>query len=221
MEKVSLFSGLRARETRDEFDRVTLPRQVSTTRRTRLIRPPRRFVRFAPPKRDDDTRINEQIRVPEVRLIDDEGQQVGIVPIAQAQAMAEEKALDLVEVAPQAKPPVCKIMDYGKYLFQLKKKASEAKKKQKVILVKEVQFRPRIDDHDYNFKRNHVLRFLDDGAKVKAIVRFRGREMAHQELGRAILDRLLADIEGKGASDGPPSMQGNRLSIVISPTGDK
>jgi translation initiation factor IF-3 len=175
-------------------------------------------MRFAPPKRDDDTRINEQIRVPEVRLIDDEGQQVGIVPIAQAQAMAEEKGLDLVEVAPQAKPPVCKIMDYGKYLFQQKKKASEAKKKQKVILVKEVQFRPRIDDHDYNFKRNHVLRFLDDGAKVKAIVRFRGREMAHQELGRAILDRLLADIEGKGAADGVPSMQGNRMSIVISPT---
>jgi len=175
-------------------------------------------VRFAPPKRDDDTRINEQIRVPEVRLIDDEGAQVGIVPIAQAQSMAEEKGLDLVEVAPQAKPPVCKIMDYGKYLFQQKKKASEAKKKQKVILVKEVQFRPRIDDHDYNFKRNHVLRFLDDGAKVKAIVRFRGREMAHQELGRAILDRLLADIEGKGAADGAPSMQGNRMSIVISPT---
>jgi len=175
-------------------------------------------VRFAPPKRDDDTRINEQIRVPEVRLIDDEGAQVGIVPIAQAQSMAEEKGLDLVEVAPQAKPPVCKIMDYGKYLFQQKKKASEAKKKQKVILVKEVQFRPRIDDHDYNFKRNHVLRFLEDGAKVKAIVRFRGREMAHQELGRAILDRLLADIEGKGAADGVPSMQGNRMSIVISPS---
>jgi translation initiation factor IF-3 len=175
-------------------------------------------VRFAPPKRDDDTRINEQIRVPEVRLIDDEGQQVGIVPIAQAQAMAEEKGLDLVEVAPQAKPPVCKIMDYGKYLFQQKKKASEAKKKQKVILVKEVQFRPRIDDHDYNFKKNHVLRFLDDGAKVKAIVRFRGREMAHQELGKAILDRLLLDIEGKGAAEGGPSMQGNRMSIVIAPS---
>jgi len=178
-------------------------------------------VRFAPPKRDDDTRINEQIRAPEVRLIDDEGEQVGIVKIDQARAMAEERALDLVEVAPQAKPPVCKIMDYGKYLFQQKKKAGEAKKKQKVILVKEVQFRPRIDDHDYNFKRNHVLRFLDDGAKVKAIVRFRGREMAHQELGRAILDRLVADIEGKGAVDGYPSMQGNRLSIMISPTSDK
>jgi translation initiation factor IF-3 len=175
-------------------------------------------VRFAPPKRDDDTRINEQIRVPEVRLIDDEGQQVGIVPIAQAQAMAEQKGLDLVEVAPQAKPPVCKIMDYGKYQFQQKKKAGEAKKKQKVILVKEVQFRPRIDDHDYNFKKNHVLRFLDDGAKVKAIVRFRGREMAHMELGRAILDRLLADIEGKGAAEAVPSLQGNRMSIVIAPS---
>ena len=135
--------------------------------------------------------------------------------------MAEEKGLDLVEVAPQAKPPVCKIMDYGKYLFQQKKKAGEAKKKQKVVLVKEVQFRPRIDDHDYDFKCKHVVTFLKDGAKVKAIIRFRGREMAHQELGRAILTRLLKDIEGSGSADSPPSMQGNRLSIMISPSAAK
>jgi translation initiation factor IF-3 len=112
-------------------------------------------------------------------------------------------------------------MDYGKYLFQQKKKANEAKKKQKVIVVKEVQFRPRIDEHDFNFKRNHVLRFLDDGDKVKATVRFRGREMAHQELGRAVLDRLLAEVKDKGAAEGMPTLQGNRMAIIIGPVGQK
>ena len=108
-----------------------------------------------------------------MRLIDDEGKQIGVVPIAQAQEMAKEKDLDLVEISPSATPPVCKVMNYGKYLFQQKKKSTEAKKKQKVILVKEVQFRPRIDEHDFNFKKNHVTRFLEDGDKVKASVRFR------------------------------------------------
>jgi len=174
------------------------------------------------PKRGgDDTRINDEIRAIEVRLIDDAGEQRGVVPIAQARALAEEKLLDLVEIAPTAKPPVCKVMDYGKYLFQLKKKQNEAKKKQKVIVVKEVQFRPRIDEHDFNFKRNHVLRFLGDGDKVKATVRFRGREMAHQELGRAVLDRLLADVQGKGAAEGFPMVQGNRMAIIIAPASQK
>lgn len=132
--------------------------------------------------------------------------------------MAREKELDLVEIAPQAKPPVCKIMDHGKYLFQQKKKQSEAKKKQKTIMVKEVQFRPRIDEHDFDFKKNHVIRFLESGAKVKAIVRFRGREMAHQELGRAVLERLLAEIDELGQPEGIPSLQGNRMIMIISPT---
>ncbi len=140
------------------------------------------------------------------------------MPTERAREMAREKNLDLVEIAPQAKPPVCKIMDYGKYLFQQKKKASEAKKKQKVILVKEVQFRPRIDEHDYNFKKNHVLRFLEDGSKVKAIVRFRGREMAHQELGRAVLQRLIAEVKDHGAPETNFDMQGNRMIIVLAPT---
>ena len=112
-------------------------------------------------------------------------------------------------------------MDYGKYLFQQKKKQNEAKKKQKVIVVKEVQFRPRIDEHDFNFKRNHVLRFLEDGDKVKATVRFRGREMAHQELGRAVLDRLLEEVKAKGAAEGLPSVQGNRMAIIIAPASQK
>jgi translation initiation factor IF-3 len=157
--------------------------------------------------------------VSEVRLIDSEGAQVGIVPIQQAQDMAREKDLDLVEISPTAKPPVCKIMDYGKYVFQQKKKQGEAKKKQKVIVVKEVQFRPRIDEHDFDFKKNNVIRFLEHGDKVKAIIRFRGREMSHMELGRAVLDRLLLEVKEHGASENPhPDVQGNRMTIIISPS---
>ncbi len=132
--------------------------------------------------------------------------------------MAREKDLDLVEISPTANPPVCKIMNYGKYVFQQKKKQTEAKKKQKVIVVKEVQFRPRIDEHDFDFKKNHVIRFLEHGDKVKAIIRFRGREMTHMELGRAVLDRLLADIKEVGAAEsGIPEVQGNRMTMIISP----
>jgi translation initiation factor IF-3 len=141
------------------------------------------------------------------------------VPIGQAQEMAREKDLDLVEISPTANPPVCKIMDYGKFLFEQKKKAGEAKKKQKVIVVKEVQFRPRIDEHDFDFKKNNVLRFLEHGDKVKAIIRFRGREMSHMELGRAVLDRLLLEVKEIGASENPhPDVQGNRMTIIIAPT---
>jgi len=132
--------------------------------------------------------------------------------------MAREKDLDLVEISPTANPPVCKIMNYGKYVFQQKKKQTEAKKKQKVIVVKEVQFRPRIDEHDFDFKKNHVIRFLEHGDKVKAIIRFRGREMTHMELGRAVLDRLLTDIKEVGAAEsGIPEVQGNRMTMIISP----
>ena len=153
-----------------------------------------------------------------MRLIDSEGVQVGIVPIAQAQEMAREKDLDLVEISASATPPVCKIMDYGKYLFEQKKKQAEAKKKQKVIVVKEVQFRPRIDEHDFDFKKNNVIRFLEHGDKVKCIVRFRGREMTHMELGKAVLDRLLVEVKDHGASESPnPDLQGNRMSVVIAP----
>lgn len=156
--------------------------------------------------------------ITEVRLIDAEGTQVGVVPIQQAQEMAREKDLDLVEISPTAKPPVCKIMDYGKFVFQQKKKQSEAKKKQKVIVVKEVQFRPRIDEHDFEFKKNNVMRFLQHGDKVKAIIRFRGREMTHMEFGRAVLDRLLSDVKEHGEAENPsPDVQGNRMTIVISP----
>jgi len=140
------------------------------------------------------------------------------VPLQQAQDLAREKDLDLVEISPTANPPVCKIMDYGKYVFQQKKKQGEAKKKQKVIIVKEVQFRPRIDEHDFEFKKNNIVRFLQHGDKVKASIRFRGREMSHMELGRAVLDRLLADIKQYGVAESPnPDVQGNRMNIVIAP----
>jgi translation initiation factor IF-3 len=156
--------------------------------------------------------------IPEVRLIDSEGKQVGIVALQQAQDMAREKDLDLVEISPTANPPVCKIMDYGKYVFQQKKKQGEAKKKQKVIVVKEVQFRPRIDEHDFDFKKNNIIRFLQHGDKVKASIRFRGREMTHMELGRAVLDRLLSEIKEVGAAENPhPDIQGNRMTMVIAP----
>jgi len=158
------------------------------------------------------------IRAVEVRLIDADGQQVGVVPIQQAQDLAREKDLDLVEISPTANPPVCKVMDYGKYIFQQKKKQTEAKKKQKVIVVKEVQFRPRIDEHDFEFKKNNIIRFLQHGDKVKASIRFRGREMTHMELGKAVLDRLLTEIKEFGAAESAiPDIQGNRMNIVISP----
>jgi translation initiation factor IF-3 len=156
--------------------------------------------------------------ITEVRLIGADGAQVGIVPLQQAQDMAREKDLDLVEISPTANPPVCKIMDYGKYVFQQKKKQGEAKKKQKVIVVKEVQFRPRIDEHDFDFKKNNIVRFLQHGDKVKATVRFRGREMTHMELGKAVLDRLLEEIKEVGAAENPnPDVQGNRMTMVIAP----
>ena len=156
--------------------------------------------------------------VAEVRLIGADGAQIGVVPLQQAQDMAREKDLDLVEISPTANPPVCKVMDYGKYVFQQKKKQTEAKKKQKVIVVKEVQFRPRIDEHDFDFKKNNIVRFLQHGDKVKASIRFRGREMTHMELGRAVLDRLLNEIKEVGASENAhPDVQGNRMTIVIAP----
>jgi translation initiation factor IF-3 len=156
--------------------------------------------------------------VAEVRLIGADGAQIGVVPLQQAQDMAREKDLDLVEISPTANPPVCKVMDYGKYVFQQKKKQTEAKKKQKVIVVKEVQFRPRIDEHDFDFKKNNIVRFLQHGDKVKASIRFRGREMTHMELGRAVLDRLLNEIKEFGAPENAhPDVQGNRMTMVISP----
>jgi len=162
-------------------------------------------------------RTNDRIRAREVRVIDDEGKQIGILQPFEALKMAREKNLDLVEVSPTAQPPVCRIMDFGKYLYEQDKKERAAKKHQKVITVKEVKFRINVDEHDYEFKKNHVLRFLDDGDKVKATIFFRGREMTHTNLGRQILERLIKDIADKGIVEFRPRMEGNTLHAILAP----
>jgi translation initiation factor IF-3 len=157
------------------------------------------------------------IRVPEVRVIGQEGDQFGILATADALQMAEEQGLDLVEVAPNEKPPVCRIMDYGKYKYQQSKRLQQAKKKQKVILVKEIKLRPKTEEHDYNFKTLHVRRFLQDGHKAKVTIVFRGREMAHTELGRRILDRMAAELEDVSTIEQTPKQEGRNLAMVLSP----
>ena len=150
-------------------------------------------------------------------MIDDEGKQIGILQPFEALKMAREKNLDLVEVSPTAQPPVCRIMDFGKYLYEQEKKERAAKKHQKIITVKEVKFRINVDEHDYEFKKNHVLRFLEDGDKVKATIFFRGREMTHTNLGREILDRLIKDVADKGVVEFRPRMEGNTLHAILAP----
>jgi len=153
-----------------------------------------------------------------VRLIGPEGQQVGVILIDEALRMAREAGFDLVEVAPTAKPPVCRIMDFGKFLYQQKKKAQESRKKQKVFVVKEVKFRPNIDDHDYDFKMRNVQRFLEEGDKVKATVQFRGREMARTDLGYNLLMRIAKDVAERGTVEGNPEMAGNRMHLILAPS---
>jgi len=166
---------------------------------------------------DKDLRINEQIRVREVRLISDDGEQQGILPTMEALRMAQEQGLDLVEVAPQAAPPVCKILDYGKFKFENEKKVRDSKKKQKLLKLKEIRMQPKIDDHDLDFKSKHVREFLGEGNKVKVTVRFRGRELAHTELGLDVLKDVLKRIEGEYVMDKPPAMEGRFMSMVLSP----
>ncbi|RPJ80933.1 MAG: translation initiation factor IF-3 [Acidobacteria bacterium] len=168
------------------------------------------------PRRDDRTRINERIRVREIRVIDDAGQQLGIMTPQQALAIARQKALDLVEVAPMAQPPVCRIMDFGKYQYQEQKRSREARKHQKVIEVKEIKFRPKVDEHDYQFKKKHIERFLADGDKVKATIFFRGREMAHPEIGRRILERLIQELNDVAVAESMPRMEGNTMHTILS-----
>jgi translation initiation factor IF-3 len=162
-------------------------------------------------------RINERIRVREVRVIDEEGKQLGILPPADAMKIAKERDLDLVEVSPTAQPPVCRIMNYGKYLYELNKKAHEARKKQKTIQVKEVKFRPSTDEHDYTFKKNNILRFLQEGDKAKAAVTFRGREMAHREIGRQLLGRLTLELAEHAVVEAQPRMEGNHMFVILAP----
>jgi translation initiation factor IF-3 len=167
------------------------------------------------------SRINEEIDVPQVRLIGANGEQVGVVPIAQALAAAQDAKLDLVEIAPQATPVVCKILDYGKHIFEAKKDKAAAKKKQRRTQVKEMKFRPGTDEGDYQVKLRNLTRFLNDGDKAKVTLRFRGREMAHQQLGMELLKRIETDLAEIGAVEMFPKMEGRQLTMVIAPNGKK
>lgn len=161
--------------------------------------------------------INENITATEVRLIGADGQQVGVVSIAEALAAAEEAKLDLVEISPDASPPVCKVMDYGKHLFEKKKQAAIAKKNQKQVQVKEIKFRPGTEEGDYQVKLRSLKRFLEDGDKAKVSLRFRGREMAHQELGMVLLKRVEEDLAELGTVEQFPKMEGRQLTMVLAP----
>lgn len=166
---------------------------------------------------DRSHRLNREITAPEVRLTGVEGEALGVVPIAEALRLSEEADVDLVEIAPTALPPVCRLMDYGKFKYQEQKKAHEAKLKQKVIEVKEIKFRPGTDDHDYQTKVRKLQEFLTEGDKAKITMRFRGREMAHQDIGLKLLERVRADLEAVGQVEAMPRLEGRQMVMVIAP----
>jgi translation initiation factor IF-3 len=177
----------------------------------------RRPMRTAQPAPKDGPRINEEIREREVQLIDQTGHNHGPVEIQIALERAQEAGLDLVEIAPNSTPPVCKILDYGKYKYQAQKKAAEARKKQKIVEVKEIKLRPMIDDHDYDVKMRSMQRFFEEGDKVKVTLRFRGREMAHQELGYKLLDRVKGDTIKYAKVEQEPRFEGRQVVMVLAP----
>lgn len=162
-------------------------------------------------------RANEDIRVPQVRVIDEEGEQLGVLPIEEALEAADNRGLDLVEVSPNADPPVCKIMDYGRYKYTQQKKAHDARKRQKVVEVKEVKMRVKIDDHDYGFKKRHAERFLNDGNKAKVTIMFRGREITHPDLGRKLLDRLANELMEISNMEQHPKLEGRNMVMILAP----
>ena len=178
---------------------------------------PRRFQQSAPAPAKDGPRVNEEIFSRTILLIGDDGHKYGEIGTEEARAIAEEKGYDLVEVSPEAKPPVVKLMDYGKYKYEQQKKAAEARKKQKVIEIKEIKMRPTIDDHDYETKMKAMKRFFDEGDKVKVTLRFRGRELAHQHLGMALLNRVTKDTEVYAKMEQWPKMEGRQMMMVLAP----
>ena len=169
------------------------------------------------PIADRFVRVNERIRAREIRVVDDEGHQLGIMPPYEALKIARERGLDLVEVSPTASPPVCRIINYGKYLYQLSKRQHEARKHQRSIELKEVKFRPRTGGHDFEVKRTRILRFLQDGSKVKATIMFRGREMAHRNLGWEMMQRLIEGIGEAGQVETRPRQEGPNLTAILAP----
>lgn len=180
------------------------------------IRPPR------PPQRNDDgTRVNEGIRADKIRVVDENGEMKGVMTVRDALKLAEEAGLDLVEISPNADPPVCKILDYGKYKYEQQKKAAEARKKQKIIDIKEIKIRPGIEDHDYQVKLKAARRFLEEGDKVKVTMRFRGREMAHLDIGMTVMNRMKADLADLGKPELEPRMEGRQALMVIAAEAQK
>jgi len=175
------------------------------------------MMRTAQPAQKDGPRINDEIRSREVQLIDQTGANHGTVDFRAAMEMATQAGLDLVEIAPNSVPPVCKILDYGKYKYQAQKKAAEARKKQKIVEVKEIKLRPMIDNHDYDVKMRSMKRFFEEGDKVKVTLRFRGREMAHQELGIQLLDRVKGDIATLAKVEQEPKFEGRQMIMVLAP----
>ncbi|MBK5950376.1 translation initiation factor IF-3 [Rhodobium orientis] len=180
----------------------------------------RRPHRAQPPQKEGP-RVNDEIRNPSVQLIDAEGTNRGTVPIDEARSLADELGLDLVEIVPNAEPPVCKILDFGKYKYQSQKRAAEARKKQKTVEVKEIKMRPNIDTHDYDVKMRNMRRFFDDGDKVKVTLRFRGREMAHQDLGMDLLRKVKDETSDYAKVEQEPKMEGRQMIMVLSPVGPR
>ena len=178
----------------------------------------RRIIAFDKRSAKSFIRINDRIRAREIRVIDENGEQLGILPPFEALKIARERGLDLVEVSPNAVPPVCRIQDYGRFLYEKEKSERAARKKQKVIILKEVKFSVTVDEHDYQTKKNQAVRFLNEGDKVKASLRFRGRQMTHRELGYKIINRLIQDIGDAGTVEFMPRMEGTILHAILAPT---
>lgn len=167
-----------------------------------------------------DFRVNEDIRVREVRVVDASGNQLGIMPTREALRLAEEKLLDLVEIAPQARPPVCRLMDYGKYKYEQSKREKDARKKQRIVNIKEVKLRPNIEDHDFQVKARNAARFLRDGDKVKATIMFRGREIVHTQLGHQLLLRLAEELKDLSTVERQPKLEGKNMIMILAPRQD-
>lgn len=182
-----------------------------------IVRPPMTRDRNAPPKRekDDGPRINNEINAKQIRVVDADGEMRGVMTPREAMVLAEEAGLDLVEISPNAEPPVCKILDYGKYKYEQQKKAAEARKNQKVIELKEIKLRPNIDDHDFDIKMRSAKAFLSEGDKVKITLRFRGREMSHQELAHEVIKRVRAELDTLAKVESEPSFEGRQMIMIL------
>ncbi|MFH1843328.1 MAG: translation initiation factor IF-3 [bacterium] len=168
-------------------------------------------------KGNKTTRVNRMIKIPRVLVVDEDGTQLGVLETTEAQRLADERGLDLVEVAPTARPPVCRIMDYGKYKYDQSKKARKARQQSHTQKVKTIKFRPKTDDHDYNFKKNHIISFLSEGNKVKVIMQFRGREISHIDLGVEFLNHLIEEVDEYGIPEGRPVREGRTITFIMAP----